>query len=296
MTDQDNTTESSTDNSQENIDSRLDTIVEREVVPVHKRDRSLARLFTVIVCLVLVAFGAGGLIKTVLLSEPVQPQSAPLLFHSAKIAIPERLPHAVVEQRELPATVATEKQSSEKVVMESPSVPPVSVSATPEVVASPMVNEEDPPAQATFDIVIGPFITKTRLQEGENLLKSKGLLFVNEVGSGPITMIRLREGVYAPEIARKHLETIKQAGFRDSFVLPSDGKLAVYAGSFVDPKRADVLTRELAEKNIRVVRVSAELSKQGNILKLKDLTERVCVELERELSIKGIHVHRVVVK
>ncbi len=296
MTDQDNTTESATDNSQENSDSRLDTIVEREVVPVQKRDRSLARLFTVIVCLVLVAFGAGVLIKAVLLPEPVQPQSAPLLFQSAKITIPERLPHAVVKQQELPDTVATEKQSSEKVVLASPSVPPVSVSATPEVVASPIVSEEEPPAQPTFDIVIGPFITKTRLQEGENLLKSKGLLFVNEVGSGPITMIRLREGIYAPEIARKRLATLKQAGFRDSFVLPSDGKLAVYAGSFVDPKRADVLTRELGEKNIRVVRVSAELSKQGNILKLKDLTERVCVELERELSIKGIHVHRVVVK
>ncbi len=293
MTDQDPSTENSDISCQEGSSSRLDDVIQREVHPVQKRDRRLAQWFILVVCLVLVLLVCGLFIDRSIFFQPVQKPGAQMLFQSERIPVPERLPRAVVQVQDLsiPATIENEPVKDEvaKLVSEV-------ISAAEKIPEKTVANADLNDAEKTYDVIIGPFITKSRLHEGEAYLKAKGLLFVSEAGSGPITMMRLREGVYAPDVARKRLAEMVSAGFRDSFVLPAGDMLAVYAGSFVDQNRADMLSQDLAQKNITVVQVDAEMNKQGRILRLKDISEPISIELEKEFSDKGIHVQKNVVK
>jgi len=75
-----------------------------------------------------------------------------------------------------------------------------------------------------------------------------------------ITMIRLLEGVYPPKQGNMKLQELA-ADYPSAFLLPVEQGVALYAGSFRDPERADMLRRELLDKNIFVTAVEVVLAK-----------------------------------
>lgn len=292
MTDQRKTTTNPNAGSHDQASAQQDEVVPREAYPVPTRERRLARLFAFVVCVAIVVMTGWLLFKGALLPPSPQPVGDLPLFSSQRIPMPERLSAAVATQEMVMRSEGAKQEPSAGVAAASLSV----TAQGSEAVGTSSAAEIIKAAVPSYDIVIGPFITKTRHLEGEKYLKELGLLALSDEGTGPVKLIRLREGVYAPATARQRLAAMKRAGFESSFVLPAGEKLAVYAGSFVDQDRAIILTKELESQNIKVTWVDAELTKKGILLKLKDITETVSLELEQHFRNTGVHVHKSVVE
>ncbi len=75
-----------------------------------------------------------------------------------------------------------------------------------------------------------------------------------------ITMIRLLEGVYPPEVGNTRLKHLLTE-LPSAFLLPVEQGVALYAGSFRDPVRAENLRQELLKKNVVVTAVEVQLGK-----------------------------------
>ena len=94
---------------------------------------------------------------------------------------------------------------------------------------------------------IGPFLSKSTLETAKERLLALGYRPEQTTGRGPVPMIRLLEGVYPAEEARRQLATFKKT-VRSAFILPQGEQWALYAGSFYAPERAERLRRTLAAK------------------------------------------------
>ena len=292
MTDLRTTTKDGKTKSQDQDGSPLDDVLQKEVLPVKKRDRRLATLFFLIVCVVIVAFSGWSFLNGVLVPEASRQSVKQRLFASQRMPMPERLPQGGIEKHEQGGVTAGDETqvlaaSKDPVAEKVLAISPVVNKGADKVLMAPALS---------YNVTIGPFVTSSRLQEGEQFLAARGLSVVRDTGSGPIKMIRLREGIYAPDVARKRVEEMKQAGFKASFVLPAERGLAVYAGSFIDQQRAEMLTKDLENKNIKVAWVDAEVQKEGTLFKLKGLSSTVSTELEQQFSRQGVHVQKDVVK
>ncbi len=262
----------------------FDDIVTREVQVVQKRDARLARTFFLVTLLAVVLLVAAFFWHNHVLPGPhaVAPQS--VLFKSERIAMPERPALEEPDETVAPAMPDT--------------VPPVTVAKPAqsvtgqmtEVAASEESSTDVPPLPVRYTVTLGPFITKAGLRSGEDLLGGEKLLFTKGKGTGPVKLIRLQEGIYAPQIARKRLASLQKDGIRSSFVLPLGTQLAVYTGSFIDRERAETMTQELKAQGVEVSWVETQLMKEGALLILEDLPEAIALQLQQEFTSEGIHV------
>ncbi|MCD6188358.1 MAG: hypothetical protein J7K09_09360 [Desulfuromusa sp.] len=150
-------------------------------------------------------------------------------------------------------------------------------------VVSSTVNLETP----LFTVTVGPFINDVDLQQAIGLLHELGLSPQRIPGRGQVTMIRLLEGVYPAAEARNHLEKLKKT-VKSAFLLPMGDKLAVYAGSFHQEKRAREMQKNLAHELVKVSLVDIEVNMNGTLLAALQADQQTASEVAAHISSLGL--------
>ncbi len=283
--------------SEEPGTSPLDDLINREVHPVKKRNKKKATFLVSVVGVIGFAFVIWLLLNGVLSSSGGDKKVIhKTLFSSSKIPVPKRLPHAVVTESHLPKSDPANEKSLSPESQISPLNKESQLDTTLNVPYKKESTEIKPISEVLSRVSIGPFITSSRLKEAEQFLTQKNISFTVKRGQGIVKMLRLRAGIFNPEVARKRVDEMHKMGFPSFFVLPEGGKLAVYAGSFIDRKRAELLTQKLEQKNIKVSRIEAEIQKKGQLIVVPDVSSVIVDLLTKEFNSKGIHVESKVIK
>ena len=283
--------------SEEPGTSPLDDLINREVHPVKRRVKKKATFLVSVVVVVGFAFVIWLLLNGALSSSGGDKKVIhETLFSSSKIPVPKRLPHAVVTESHLPKS----DPANEKLLSPEPQIPSVKKEPQSDIALKVPFKKESteikPISEVLSLVSIGPFITSSRLKEAEQFLTQKDVSFTVKKGQGIVKMLRLRAGIFSPEVARKRVDEMHKMGFPSFFVLPEGGKLAVYAGSFIDRKRAELLTQKLGQKNIKVSRIEVDLQKRGQIIVVPNVSSVIVDLLNKEFNSKGIHVESKVIK
>jgi hypothetical protein len=151
---------------------------------------------------------------------------------------------------------------------------------------TPPDTREEPPPQQLFQVMVGPFITAAGLEQARELLRAEGLRAEAVPGTGPVAMIRLREGRYRGDQGQQRLAELK-GRVSSAFLLPEEGMQVLYLGSFRDPERARQLQRELARDNIEVSQVRTRLTMEGTLLLLQ-AERRTAEQLAERLAQDGL--------
>ncbi len=154
--------------------------------------------------------------------------------------------------------------------------------------ASPSKTKVSARQDALCSIEIGPSISKQLLEQAKKILRNNGVDVQQKPGIGIVKITRLLEGVYPPDKARLRLEELKP--FSEIFVLPERGNVAVYAGSFQNPKNAVRYAQLLAEQNIHVTPVSAEIEIQGVMLVVQQVYRKTAETISKQVSKLGLNV------
>lgn len=139
---------------------------------------------------------------------------------------------------------------------------------------------------ALMTVQVGPCTNKGLLEQADEILHDLGCDPGQAMGTRMIQVTRLLEGVYLPEAAYTRLKAIKKSV--DAFVLPEDGKLAIYVGSFHDHEKALHRAQVLAEKNIQVTPVAAEIERQGRVLVMQPVDRRTARTISEQMSKIGL--------
>ncbi len=211
--------------------------------------------------LFVVLVGAGYYFIAVVPSSETSLQSVTVSLPK-KQPIPERVAQAVPIKEvsvEQPPIAAEPQPVAEKL----PAAEPAAETKFSAVAAAGAEVEFTP--AVIYSVLVGPFITKTTLNATIKQLRGLGFDPRQMPGRGLVAMTRLLEGVYPEARARQRLAVIKkQTG--DAFMLPTDDKWAVYVGSFSDSERAAGYADQLAEKGIKVSRVTTDIEMSGKML------------------------------
>lgn len=167
------------------------------------------------------------------------------------------------------------------------SLPRVSV-VTEDNLAPITESEATSPAKLSplYSIEIGPCITKLKLKQADEILRSHGFDVRQTSGTGKVKFIRMLEGVYPPDEAYKRLEELKKTV--STFVLPVDNQLAIYVGSFHDSDRANRYLELLEQKKIKVTPTAVEIEKQGTILVVQQIDRKTADTVAEQMSRLGL--------
>lgn len=272
-------------------------IADGEVRPVpppaqlhHSRGPVLLFLLLLLLIGAVVWFG----LRSIPLSEPEPSASKPAVQSQAAMHIPIDRPVEEVVL-EPPPEVAAKKL----VTMQPPSAP-ASIDAGPVVAQTESeqggpdaaIEEKNLPAPAPeptpspFAVLVGPYLSSSSLEEAAADLKQRGYTTETTRGKGPVEMIRLLEGVYPVDDGHKRLSLVQKKA-KSAFVLPVEGKLALYVGSFADRGRADQLSAELEKKGVHVTPVIAEVEMDGKMLAIPEQDQQVAQTLAGQLENSG---------
>ena len=142
-------------------------------------------------------------------------------------------------------------------------------------------------------IKIGPFLRKQELEEAIRILNEYGFDFEQTTGIGVVEVTRLLEGVYPRDKAFKRFKVVKQS-IESAFIMPEDGKLAIYVASYHHRSAALRRLEQLAKKQIQVTAVTMEVTKQGKILVVHQVDsqhiDKIVEQMSRmRLSVKVVH-------
>ena len=139
-------------------------------------------------------------------------------------------------------------------------------------------------------IEIGPCITSSKLKQANDILESHGLTANRIQGFGPVTFIRFLVGIYPNQDAQRQLEVLRQAiGSEFGFLLPNDGKLALYAGSYHDTRTANRFQKFFESNGIETTRVMAKINIAGTVLAIGPLDEKSAQTIIQKVSELGLH-------
>ncbi len=152
-------------------------------------------------------------------------------------------------------------QSASEDTMDDPA-PAADPASAPDMAA---LHVESSLGEPLYQLTIGPCLTKKKLVQATDVLTREGIPTRETQGKGPVSFIRLLEGVYAPEEARQRLADLKKTT-ESAFLLKEDGQLAVYAGSFHRPGLADRLARRLSAQQIEVSKIPGMIEKTGTLV------------------------------
>ncbi len=251
----------------------FDELVEREIRAVELKKSSTVQYF-VIAAVFVIAICGGFYLFELSSSTPQPTNTVPQRMSSSpRIPIPKRPPG------QAPATASR----AETKPAATPSVGPVA-SPAPAVAA-----EAAPPVvSVSYALEAGPFITDSVLAKGKETFNAHAIAFSARPGDGPVAMVRLLEGIYPEGKARRRLAEIKPQ-VDSAFVLPQQGHLAVYVGSFFNRERAHALQDHLTKAGIAVKWVDTELVMRGTILQADGLDEATAQLLRDQFRTDHIH-------
>ena len=137
-----------------------------------------------------------------------------------------------------------------------------------------------------YSMEIGPCITKRKLKQANEILRSRGFDARQISGTGAVRFTRLLEGVYPPHEAYKRLEELKKTV--SAFVLPVDKQLAIYVGSFHDSDRVIRHTELLEQKKIKVTPIAVEIEMEGTILVVQQIDRKTAEIIAEQMSKLGL--------
>ena len=247
---------------------------EVKVVGSEKTSRS-GPLLILLLFLILLLGGSYYFLKAMPLLQP--PETQPNYYVSPKLPIPDR--------PEIDLVTVTDMVAEEISVASSDIVPAEKSDIEIETTdVLPSVNIE----RHLFTVNVGPFINTTELEQAIRWLKELGFESQKSPGHGPVTMIRLLEGIYSAAEALEHLATLKQV-VNSAFVLPDGDKLAVYAGSFHQENRARKVQDDLAEAMINVALIDSEVTMNGTMLTVLQADQQTAHEISAHISRLGLH-------
>ena len=274
----------------------VDGVAEREIRAV-KRRRARRNGWWLTLFGILVLAGTLGYLG--LQPQPPAPMPPPPQQEMVRRAMPERpqpRPPAAAQggqsagQSAPPASAAGSepevKPAQEKTAVGAAAA---AAEATAENVrdARPVTQKEPPPPpQPLFQVLVGPFITTAGLEQARELLRADGLQPKLVPGTGPVVMIRLREGRYQGDQGQQRLAELKDR-VTSAFLLPEEDWQVLYLGSFRDPERARQLQRELARDNIEVSQVRSRLTMEGTLLVLQ-ADRQTAEQLAERLAQQGL--------
>ncbi len=139
---------------------------------------------------------------------------------------------------------------------------------------------------------VGPFVSKSTLEAAATQLRDMGYQPQQIAGRGMVPMIRLLEGVYPAEEARKRLKVLKEK-VESAFILPTGDKRALYAGSFYDAERAEKLRSKLAARGIKLTAVTSELEMDGKLLIVDKADQQSALQAATAISDSGLQVQMI---
>ena len=108
-------------------------------------------------------------------------------------------------------------------------------------------------------------------------------------GVGSVKAIRLLEGLYSRTEVKKRLKEIQKL-VASPFVLREKGGMAIYVATYYDRAKAEQKIKQLAQKNIHVTAVDAELKKKGPILTIPNSTQSNIDTIIDQMSKIGLSV------
>lgn len=146
-----------------------------------------------------------------------------------------------------------------------------------------------PELNKLYSIKVGPFLREQELKEATRILNQNGFDFKQVTGVGPATVTRLLEGVYPRNKAFKRFKEVKQS-IDSAFIMPEDGKLAIYVASYHHRARALRQLKQLAQKQIQVTAVTTEITMQGTILVVQQVDSQHIDTIVEQMSPMGLSV------
>ena len=135
-------------------------------------------------------------------------------------------------------------------------------------------------------IEIGPCNKERVMAQAIDRLQDLGFDAQSTLCTSRVKVTRLLEGRYIPESAYVRLETIRKSV--DAFVLPEGDKLAIYVGSFHNYEKAIRYAQLLAEKNIEVTPIAAEIDMQGSMLIVQPVDRQTALTISEQMSQIGL--------
>ena len=135
-------------------------------------------------------------------------------------------------------------------------------------------------------IEIGPCNKERVMAQAIDRLQDLGFDAQSTLCTSRVKVTRLLEGRYIPESAYVRLKTIRKSV--DAFVLPEGDKLAIYVGSFHNYEEAIRYAQLLAEKNIEVTPIAAEIDMQGKMLIVQQVDRLSAETISEQMSQIGL--------
>ncbi len=149
--------------------------------------------------------------------------------------------------------------------------------------------EEKVPAAKGYQLKVGPFVSKSTLEAATAQLQQMGYQPQVREGRGMVPMIRLQEGIYPAEEARRRLAVLKKK-VKSAFILPRGEQRALYAASFHDLERADRLRNKLASQGVKLTPVTSELEMEGKLLILDTADQTTARQAAVAIENAGLRV------
>lgn len=248
--------------------------IDQEVRVVGGKRGSHFSSLIILFCFCLLVLGLGYLY----LQSIVAPPSAQIphdYYTSPKLPIPQRraavpdevnpgVEHVAITDKKL---VPTDKVIEEKIV---------------DMAVAPVEQPE-----SLLTVKVGPLISDDDVTQAVEQLKQLGFQPDINRGRGTVTMIRLLEGTYPPDIARRHLAQLEK-NVTSAFLLPQGKQLSVFAGSFHQEGRAKTLQDDLKKKNVAVTLVEGEVEMNGTLLTVLQADQQTAREVANHLSDLGL--------
>ncbi|MFO7576233.1 MAG: hypothetical protein R6W66_00750 [Pelovirga sp.] len=218
-------------------------------------------------------------------------------------AVPARPPAAPAEERPAEGGAGLQVVVEEAVAEEAVAEEAVAEEAVAGADVPVPRQEEEPPvtvvagvpaalaadAAPGYRVLVGPFLQPQELDQALLQLAAQGLRAQPLRGSGPVRMIRLLAGTFPRAAAEQQLQRL-QVLAPAAFLLPVDGRWALYAGSFHEQQRADALQERLAARSIVVTQVEAQLNMEGTLLAVLSPDLATAQEIARQIAAAGLLV------
>lgn len=251
--------------------------------------------------LVLVVLLAGGYL---FLSTGSSPEPATVVGAPQKQPIPIRskADSQVKGQRGDPQRIAVVEKPVAKPVAEKAALQPSAAEKVEVVAEKPVPPVEEPvvvPHQlaakggeeagpaALYSVMVGPFLSKAKLTPAVKQLRELGFKPQQTTGRGMVTMIRLLEGTYPADEARTRWTALKKKT-RSAFMLPAGDERALYAGSFQDAERAEILVDKLAVAGVGLTRVATAVEMDGKMLRVVQADQQTAKQVARQIGKTGL--------
>ncbi len=173
----------------------------------------------------------------------------------------------------------------------APDIPDGVHTATAEHQALESESKPIPPETKSdiYSIEIGPITKASQLKQATQFLQTNGYQFQQTSGAGTIKVIRLLEGLYTRASVKERFKTVQKV-VNSAFIVKENGKRAIYVATYHDSAKANQRIKQLAQKDIQVTTIDAELKMEGPIFVLKNMDQSNTEAIRNQMSDIGLSV------